>query len=127
MYLKKLIINFIFNLQIIKMKIPCCCFMLLFLPLVLSQCPEIVDISPCKCTEENDQRRLSCWGNMELPRFTHILRDVMCGRTIEKFELLGTNITYLSSNLFSRMIIYDINVSRMLVMHKSSIFFSVEI
>lgn len=86
-------------------------FALLFLPLALSQCPETVDVSPCKCTEEGGQRRLSCWGNIELSRLTNILRDMMCGRTVDKFELLGTNITYLSSNLFSKMIVNDINVS----------------
>lgn len=99
-----------FNLQINEMK-ALHSFAVVFLPIVLSQCPETVDVSPCKCVEEGGQKRLSCWGSMELSRLTNILRDVMCGRTVDKFELLGTNITYLPSNLFSKMMVNDINVS----------------
>lgn len=89
----------------------------MLLPFTMSQCQKKVDLSPCKYTETDGQSTLSCWGNMPLPRLTTILRDLMCGKNISKFELLATNITYLPSNLFLKVIVSEINVYSAYIRH----------
>ncbi|XP_035230472.1 uncharacterized protein LOC118202405 isoform X1 [Stegodyphus dumicola] len=86
-------------------------FTLIFFAWVQAQCPEENNIAPCKCVTPNGEVNVLCRGEIGLPRLTEILMKTFCGETIKKFELIQSDIDYLPSNLFYKVIVKDIQVS----------------
>lgn len=88
-------------------------FSVLIVPIshIQAQCPNPSAISPCLCQgSETVANQVSCIGPIGLPKLTTILRNEMCGATIQKFEIVDSDIQYLPSNLFIKNVVKDIQV-----------------
>ncbi|KAF8768421.1 Chondroadherin-like protein like [Argiope bruennichi] len=86
---------------------------------IKAQCPsDPKTIEPCQCTSSlPGQEELVCNGPIGLVRLTTVLRNEMCGRTIGKFKLTLSDIEYLPSNLFFKIIVRDIQISFTYISH----------
>ncbi|GBN61532.1 hypothetical protein AVEN_24728-1 [Araneus ventricosus] len=86
---------------------------------VKAQCPsDPKTIEPCQCTSAVlGQEELVCSGPIGLVKLTTILRNEMCGRTIGQFKLTLSDIEYLPSNLFLKIIVRDIQISFTYISH----------
>ncbi|KAG8195710.1 hypothetical protein JTE90_002973 [Oedothorax gibbosus] len=92
--------------------------LLIIIPCIQAQCPNPSDISPCVCEGSGSVASLiSCIGPIGLPKLTTILRTEMCGATIQKFEIVDSDIQHLPSNLFIKNVVKDIQISFTSISH----------
>ncbi|GFT11290.1 hypothetical protein NPIL_345211 [Nephila pilipes] len=91
----------------------------LFFSSVNTQCPSNGKaIEPCHCsTFQDGEQELTCDGPIGLVKLTTILRNEMCGKTIDRFKLTMSDIEYLPSNLFLKIIVTDIQISFTYISH----------
>ncbi|GFR21549.1 hypothetical protein TNCT_523371 [Trichonephila clavata] len=94
-------------------------FLVLCFSSVKSQCPsDGRTILPCHCSTFRDgEQELTCEGPVGLVKLTTILRNEMCGRTIDRFKLTLSDVEYLPSNLFFKIIVKDIQISFTFISH----------
>ncbi|GIY72022.1 hypothetical protein CEXT_71911 [Caerostris extrusa] len=114
------------------MSILCTVILFLCVSLTQAQCPSDGRIlEPCHCTSTREGGdELSCFGPIGLVNLTTILRNKMCGRTLDRFKLTLSDIEYLPSNLFFKIIVRDIQISFTTISHftkgGTSAFFGLE-